>query len=121
PVMVEAPAESLRRVAVKTDGPAQLPVPLAEDRPNALRATFDAPAPGVFVVKDTVYPGWIATLDGRPAEIVRVNGMVRGVIVPTPGRHEISMRYQPLSFTAGLALSAGAALALLGLVAWRRR
>jgi hypothetical protein len=121
PVLVEAPPDALRLVAIKTDGQAQQPVPLAEDRPNSVRATFDAPAPGVFLVKDSVYPGWTATLDGQSVDVVRVNGMVRGVIVPTPGRHEVTMRYQPFSFTAGLSVSVVAALALVGLAIWGRR
>jgi hypothetical protein len=121
PVLVEASPDALRRVAARADGPAQLPVPLAEDRPNGLRATLDAPAPGVFVVKDSVYPGWTATVDGERAEVVRVNGLVRGVIVPTPGRHEVVMRYRPRSFTVGLALAGVAAIALVGLVIWSQR
>jgi hypothetical protein len=101
---------------VNDGGPAQLPVPLAEDRPNEIRAELEAPVPGVFIVKDSVYPGWTATVDGRPADVVRVNGLVRGVIVPTAGRHEVMMRYRPLSFTAGLALSGLALLVLAGLM-----
>jgi hypothetical protein len=64
-------------------------------------------------VKDSYFPGWTATLDGQPADVVRVDGMVRGVIVATAGRHEVAMQYRPVSFTAGLALAAGAALGLV--------
>jgi hypothetical protein len=121
-VQVEAPSDALRAVPntvpVTTDGVVQLPVPLAESQPNVVRATFDAPSPGVFVLKDSFYPGWSATLDARSVDVVRVDGMVRGVIVPTPGQHEVIMRYRPLSFMAGLVMSAAAALALVGLVAW---
>jgi hypothetical protein len=125
-VSVEAPPEALRSIAssaLGTNGPAQLPVPLTSYRPNEVRASLDAPAPGVFVVKDSYFPGWTATLDGQPAEIVRVDGMVRGVIVPAPGRHEVTMQYRPVSFTAGLVVAALAALALtmLALVARSRR
>ena len=115
PALVEASADALGADA----GPgATIPVPLAAYRPNDLRATFDAPGPGVFVVKDSFFPGWEATLDGRPAEVVRVNGLVRGVLVPTSGRHEVSMAYRPRSFVHGVALAL-AALAFLGVVAVR--
>jgi hypothetical protein len=95
------------------------PVPLAEYRPNGLRATFEAPGPGIFVVKDSPFPGWQATLNGRPAEIVRVNGLVRGVVVPAAGRYEVTMAYRPASFVNGVAL-AGATLVLLAVLAWQQ-
>lgn len=125
-VLVEVSPEELAPIPPSAAGPAQLPVPLAGYRPNELRATFDAPAAGVFVVKDSAFPGWQATLDSRPAPVVRVNGMVRGVIVPTAGRHEVVLRYRPLAFQAGLLLGAAAAAVLVGLAVaggwgWRRR
>ena len=63
-----------RRRARRPTAAERVPVPLAEYRPNDLRATFEAPGPGIFVVKDSYFPGWQATLNGRPAEMVRVNG-----------------------------------------------
>jgi len=121
PVQVETPAEALRPVRAVVEGPVQVPVPLAEYRPNGMRASFDAPAPGVFVLKDSVYPGWTASLDGHAVDVVRVDGMVRGVIVPAAGHHEVVMRYEPVSFTAGLALGVGALVVLPGLALWGRR
>jgi hypothetical protein len=94
------------------------PVPLAEYRPNDLRATFEAPAPGIFVVKDSFFPGWQATLNGRPAEILEVNGLVRGVVVPAAGRNEVTMSYRPTSFVNGIAIGAATLALLLGLLAW---
>jgi len=40
-----------------------------------------------------------------------------GVLVP-PGRHEVRLRFQPLSFTIGvvLGLTTGAAVALVGIL-----
>jgi hypothetical protein len=95
-----------------------LPVPLAEYRPNDLRATFEAPAPGVFVVKDSYFPGWQATLNGRPVEIVRVSGMVRGVVVPAAGSYNVTMSYRPASFVNGLAIAAATLVLLLALAVW---
>jgi hypothetical protein len=101
-----------------------LPVPLAEYRPNSLRVTFEAPAPGIFVVKDSYFPGWQATVNGRPAEVLRVNGMVRGVMVPTAGPYEVTMSYRPASLVNGAAIAAATGVLLLVLVVWdavRRR
>jgi hypothetical protein len=107
---------------VVRDGPGGqiVPVPLAEYRPNDLRATFEAPEPGVFVVKDSYFPGWEATLDGRPAEVIRVNGLVRGVVVPVAGRHEVTMSYWPGSFVNGAWMALATVALLLALLVWER-
>jgi hypothetical protein len=100
-------------------GPA-FTVPLAAYHPNGLRASFDAPGPGLFVVKDSDFPGWQATLNGQPASVVAVNGLVRGVPVPAAGHYDLTMVYRPASFVNG-SLLAGATLALLlAIVAWDR-
>lgn len=65
--------------------------------------------PAFIVVNDRFDPHWVATIDEEPTRIYRVNGLVRGVLVP-PGAHRIRMRYQlpravPLGFAcAGLGL-----------------
>jgi hypothetical protein len=79
---------------------------------------FEAPAPGILVVKDSPFPGWQATLNGQPAEIIQVNGLVRGVIVPAAGHYDLAMTYRPNSFVDGVRI-AGAGLALLvALAVW---
>jgi len=104
---------------VRADGDGRrVAVPLAEYRPNDLRATFDAPGPGVFVVKDSVFPGWEATLNGRPVEIIRVNALVRGVVIPSAGRYEVTMSYRPTSFAYGVWMAAATLSLLLVLVGW---
>jgi hypothetical protein len=95
-------------------------VPLAEYRPNGLRAVFEAPGPGVFVVKDSYFPGWVATLNGRPTEVIRVNALVRGVVVPSAGRYEVTMAYRPVAFTSGLWIAAATVALLVALLAWDR-
>src|SRR5262249_22318579 len=71
PVTVERDLGAITRG--DAGGPS-MPIPLAEYHPNFLRATFEAPGPGVFVVKDSYFPGWRAMLNGQPAEVLRVNG-----------------------------------------------
>jgi hypothetical protein len=75
---------------------------------------------GIIVLADVYYPGWELTIDGRPAEILRVNRMMRGAAVG-PGTHRLVYKYRPQSFRIGLA---GSLLGLLGLAAaglWARR
>jgi len=113
PPVVEA---SLDEVELEYVGGTTSPVELAEYRPNALRAIVDAPRPGVLIVKDSYFPGWEATLDGAPTDVVRVNGLVRGVVVPTAGRHEVTMRYRPTSFVYGALLGVAILILLAALV-----
>lgn len=67
---------------------------------------------GFLVVSDTLFPGWEATVDDAPTEILRVNGFLRGVRVPA-GEHRVSVHYRPAAFHAGLAGSAAAGVTLL--------
>ena len=70
-----------------------------------------------LVVGERVYPGWRATVDGQPAEILPTNLVMRGVIVPA-GATSIEMRYVPFIVSwPGLALLA-AGLAMTALTWW---
>jgi hypothetical protein len=80
--------------------------------PDAIRAEVTLPAEGLWVVCDTWFPGWEATVDGSFAEILRVNGIHRGVRVPA-GSHRVEMHYRPPSFRWGLVVSAVATISLL--------
>jgi len=85
----------------------------------ALRAR--ASAPGYLVLADAYDPGWIATVDGQPAEVLRANVAFRAVAVPA-GTHEVEMRYVPRAVRLGVLVSGlSSALLLAVLVAPRRR
>ena len=71
---------------------------------NSLAVTADMQCKGMVVVGETYYPGWQATVDGRPAPILEAYGFLRGVVVDT-GRHRVEMHYQPKSVYWGAALT----------------
>jgi Bacterial membrane protein YfhO len=75
---------------------------------------------GMVVLSDTWYPGWHATVDGRPAKVERVDYLLRGVRVGF-GTHTVQMTYRPLSFRIGWVVSLVTALALLAAVLVARR
>jgi hypothetical protein len=56
-----------------------------------------------FVVADSFFPGWTATIDAQPAPIYAVYGCVRGIQIQTAGRHRVEMRFAPPGLAAGLA------------------
>lgn len=60
--------------------------------------------PGILVLADVYYPGWQLTIDGKPAEILRVNRVMRGAAVPS-GKHHLVYRFDPQSFRVGKILS----------------
>lgn len=75
-----------------------------------LRVTVDVPEGGVLVIPRLADAGWQASIDGRDAATVRVDGALLGVVVP-PGARTVELRYAPRSFRLGAALS-GLAVAL---------
>jgi hypothetical protein len=69
---------------------------------------------GMVVIADTWYPGWYATVDGRPAQIYEPYAALRGVVVEQ-GFHTIAMHYRPRSVMLGAAMSAAGILLACGL------
>ena len=65
---------------------------------------------------DSWMPGWTATVDGRPAPILRGNYAQRVIPLPEPGRHAIVMEYRPPGFVIGCAISIVSALAWMLIV-----
>jgi hypothetical protein len=75
------------------DGPARAQI--VEYVNTRVRVGVDAPRGGWLVLNDVWHPGWIAALDGAPAEILRANGVFRAVALP-PGTHEVAFEFRPL-------------------------
>ena len=69
------------------------------------RLVVRASGPGLLVLSEYYHPGWYATVDGSPAEIVPADGVLRGVYLDD-GEHQVDMVYRPRSVTAGLGITA---------------
>jgi hypothetical protein len=67
--------------------------------------------PSAVVLTDAWYPGWKAEVDGREADVHRVDWMLRGVTIPA-GRHTVELRYEPASWRIGWIVSLVALVAL---------
>lgn len=87
-------------------------VNLAQDLGGDISGEFDAKENGVLNIATTNYPGWQATLDGKPARIIKSNFLFVGIEVP-PGKHSLSLKYRPISFTYGAIVSISAIVVLL--------
>ena len=84
-------------------------VEVLRDVPGAMDISVSNGAAGHLVLARPWYPGWRATIDGKPAELLRANYAFQALAVP-PGEHRIELEYAPWSWRAGLAISAIAAL-----------
>ncbi len=69
-----------------------------------------------LVLSEVFYPErWKATLDGKPIETIKVNGILRGVSVPA-GQHKISFTYDQSTFSTGKTISFISFALAIGLV-----
>ncbi|MBI3762667.1 MAG: YfhO family protein, partial [Chloroflexi bacterium] len=57
-----------------------------------------------LMLGEVEYPGWRATVDGQPTNIVRVDGLLRGVPL-APGAHRVEFAFVPGTVIVGAALS----------------
>jgi uncharacterized membrane protein YfhO len=64
--------------------------------PNELSYEVNSGKGGVVVFSEIYYPGWTATIYGQPAELVRVNYILRALNVK-PGKHDVVLTFKPKS------------------------
>ena len=94
--------------------------------PNQLTYQVNSGKGGVLVFSEVYYPGWTATIDGEPAELGRVDYILRALSVK-PGKHEVVLSFFPKSVdtTETIAYTAYAILLLVlagaAFMAYRRK
>ena len=101
-------------------------VVLTKYEPNNMTYTVNSAKGGVVVFSEVYYPGWSATIDGQPAELGRVNYILRALNVKA-GKHEVVLDFHPssISITETIAYTALAVLLLAICAAlfveWKKR
>ena len=76
-------------------------IDLVEYRPGFLKYQYSKDDLGFAVFSEIYYPvGWKATIDGNPADIERVDYVLRGLQVPA-GDHAIEFEFKPASYYTG--------------------
>ncbi len=73
-------------------------VKLVKYEPNNLQYTIESKKGGVVVFAEIYYPGWTATIDGQPAELGRVNYILRALNVKA-GKHTVVLDFHPTSIS----------------------
>src|SRR5207237_1428498 len=81
--------------------------------PKRLVFQTEAAAPAVLLLNDRYDPNWQVTVDGKPAELLRCNFIMRGVQVPA-GQHRVEFSFAPP--VKGLYVSLTAVVVGIGLL-----
>jgi len=107
--LVEAPADAVATHPVAVVAAEPVPerergVEVAERSPGFVRLRIETARDGVLVHSANYSEGWRAFVDGAPAPLWRVDGLVQGVRV-SAGRHEVRLEYLPKAFVLGAAIS----------------
>lgn len=75
---------------------------------------------GFLVLRDVLLKGWEATIDGQPANINRVDGIFRGVLVPA-GKHTVIFKYSPKWVTTAIYVEIISVVILFLLIIFSRK
>ena len=94
---------------------------IAAESPTEILAQAAVPSPSAYLLLlDAFDTHWVVTVDGRPARLLRANGLFRAVRL-VRGRHTVRFAYRSRPFQMGLTLSLFTALGLAAGAAVRGR
>jgi hypothetical protein len=89
--------------------------------PGTLTYESQSSTGGLAVFSEIYYPGWEATIDGEPSQIVRADYILRALEVPA-GNHKIEFTFKPKPFIVGNTITSISSwivlLVLLGSIYW---
>jgi hypothetical protein len=97
--LLEAPLPSNSSLSAPSTGSPDA-VQIKAYKPENIEITTSSTAPGLLVLADQYFPGWNATVDDQPTEILPADHGLRAVYLP-PGSHTVRFIYNPLSFRLG--------------------
>lgn len=90
--------KKFEKVLGNATDPGASTIKLTEYECNELKYEATSERGGVVVFSEIYYPGWQVSIDGKPAELGRVNYVLRALQVPA-GTHTIQMCFKPQSLT----------------------
>ena len=126
--------DSTRTAVLEADPRLAPPAPVPEAAPvpatagsralgsQSARVEVETDRPGLLVVRNVFDPGWRASMDGRPAEVLVADAFLQAVALPA-GRHTVLLSYDDPWIGYGLAgstLSLAVLLAAAALARTRR-
>jgi uncharacterized membrane protein YfhO len=96
------------------------PVSIASSQPDRLVVDAALATPGLLVLSEVNYPGWTASVNGSPTPIVEVNGLLRGVALPS-GSAQVELVFRSGSLTAGGLITLSGVVLWIVLMLWPNR
>lgn len=89
-------------------------VEVTEYNANQITLDITRSEPGFLVLGEIWYPpGWSATLNGEPLDIIRTNYVLRGFEIPA-GQHTLELRIEPVWYSTGNWMAMAGTLFLFG-------
>ena len=110
PLALSAPGEETKPVKAS----------ITRFTPEVVVVDVETDAPAVLVLAEAWFPGWQATVNGKPAPCVPANVWMRAVPVPA-GRSEVRLTFRSTYLVAGAGISLVSLLALGAAVRFRVR
>jgi hypothetical protein len=95
-------------------GDSSATITLKSYKPNELVYEYNGGTTSQFVVFSEIYydKGWDAYIDGQPADYVRCNYVLRGMLLPE-GKHEVVFKFYPKSYHTGEKIALAGSILLL--------
>lgn len=78
--------------------------------PDHRRLQVTTSGPALLVVSENWFPGWVAEVDGEPAEVRRANLTLQAVEIPSAGDHTVTLRFTAPTVRSALRLSFAASV-----------
>lgn len=110
-------AENLKGLTLNTDSTAT--IKLTSYKPNELNYESNSKSEGLAVFSEIYYNvrnEWKVTIDGKPADMLRANYVLRALRVPA-GKHAIVFKFEPVSVATGHTIDLISSVLLVALIA----
>jgi hypothetical protein len=96
-------------------------IKLTEANQKYLKYESQSSTNGLAVFSEIYYPGWEATIDGKEANVLRADYILRALEIPA-GNHVIEFTFKPVAYTVGNKVTTASSwlvfLLLLGCIFW---
>jgi hypothetical protein len=114
--ILEKPLDQALTISTSTAVPGTAQV--SAYTPTSMSLNVQSHGQSMLVLSEVFYPGWNATVNGASTPVLRVDGFLRGVVVPD-GSSTVVLIYRPTSVRLGAFLTFAALLgsAILGISA----
>ncbi len=83
------------------------------NEPDYRRLRVRSDGPGLLVVSENWFPGWIAEVNGESVPVHRVNLTLQAVEIPEAGEHRVTLRFTAPSVRSALRITGASAVAVV--------